>query len=265
MESSNIIKLISEFLVQSPLNNINQMRIEKIYETPLVGIAAADDLLFDQVKNDHVIGSHHMSPKQWLHEANSVISYFLPFSLQIRRANREAGLPAVEWLYGRKEGEICNEAIRQFIVEQIVKSNAKAVAPVLDSRLEIIDITSNWSERHVAFIAGLGTFGLSKSLITNKGCAGRFGSIITSLNLEPTPRKYQDIYEYCTMCGLCISRCPAHAISKAGKDNKICDQYIQEVVDPIYFPPYSGCGKCETKLPCENANPTIKKRHSNAL
>ena len=40
------------------------------------------------------------------------------------------------------------------------------------------DYASNWSERHVAYVCGLGTFGC-QGLITSKGLAGRFGSIIT--------------------------------------------------------------------------------------
>ena len=74
---------------------------------------------------------------------------------------------------------------------------------------------SNWSERHVAYVCGLGTFGLSKGLITERGMAGRFGSIVTDAELAPTPRKYSDPFEYCTKCGACQFRCPAKAIDKS--------------------------------------------------
>lgn len=80
--------------------------------------------------------------------------------------------------------------------------------------------TSNWSERHVAFVCGLGTFGLSKGLITEKGIAGRLGSLIVSEKFAPRTREYTDIYEYCTRCGACIRRCPAGAISlENGKEH----------------------------------------------
>jgi len=32
---------------------------------------------------------------------------------------------------------------------------------------------SNWSERHIAYVAGLGTFSLADSFITEKGAANR--------------------------------------------------------------------------------------------
>lgn len=51
-----------------------------------------------------------------------------------------------------------------------------------------VSYTSNWSERHVAFVCGLGTFGLSKGLITEKGIAGRLGSLIVSEKFEPRKR-----------------------------------------------------------------------------
>jgi epoxyqueuosine reductase len=40
---------------------------------------------------------------------------------------------------------------------------------------------SSWSERHAAYAAGLGTFGLCDGLITARGKAVRFGSIISKL------------------------------------------------------------------------------------
>ena len=58
-------------------------------------------------------------------------------------------------------------------------------------------MTSNWSERHVAFGAELGTFGLHKGLISEKGCAGRYGSVANTYPLTPTLRKYSHPYEYC--------------------------------------------------------------------
>lgn len=39
-------------------------------------------------------------------------------------------------------------------------------------------------------VCGLGIFGLSKGLITSKGIAGRFGSIVTELQIIPNEREY---------------------------------------------------------------------------
>lgn len=49
--------------------------------------------------------------------------------------------------------------------------------------------SSSWSERHVAYAAGLGNFGLNGCLITSLGTSVRFASLVTSLPLEVTVEK----------------------------------------------------------------------------
>lgn len=254
MELSKMTRLISQFIKDSDFNKVPEIGINKIYDQPLIAVASANDKLFAQLKNPDIIDKNHKNPTEWLKDAESVISYFLPFSAEIRKANKGAGLPAVEWLYGRIEGEECNKKLREFIVEEIFKRGGKAVAPALSLDFKVEHNKSNWSERHIAFIAGLGTFGLSKSLITEKGCAGRYGSIITNIELQTTIRQYEGLYDYCIMCGACISRCPVKAIHEEGKDDTVCQQFIDEEIYAKYAPRY-GCGKCQTALPCEDANP----------
>ena len=114
---------------------------------------------------------------------------------------------------------------------------------------------SNWSERHAAYVCGLGTFGLSKGLITNKGMAGRFVSVLISEELPADPRPYQGIYDNCIRCGACVRRCPVDAISlEKGKDHVLCGAWLDKMGE-IHAPRY-GCGLCQTKVPCESRNPS---------
>ncbi len=124
----------------------------------------------------------------------------------------------------------------------------------MNDRFAVVERKSNWSERHVAYIAGLGTFGHGRSLITPKGCAGRFGSIITTLKLEPTVRRYELFSTYCESCLSCIDRCASGAIRPEGKDIPVCSDY-QDSIKPK-FAPRHGCGKCQTALPCEDRMPS---------
>ena len=206
MEFPEIVQMITKYLAETHFNRVAELGIKRIFDDPLVGVAAADNPLFFKLKEPEVIGERHLMPAEWFPEAKTVISYFLPFSVEIRRANYRPGLPAREWVYGRIEGEECNNALRRHVVEEINRAGGKALAPVLDPRFSVVEKRSNWSERHVAFIAGLGTFGLNKSLITKKGCAGRYGSMVTSLLLKPTYRPYEKVYQYCSMYGECIDR-----------------------------------------------------------
>jgi epoxyqueuosine reductase len=236
--------------ISTPLTSSARMQI---WDLPLVGVASATDTLWERFKQPDIIGPHHMSPNDWLPGAKSVILYFLPYTKRIREANRIQGTTATEWLYGRWEGEIFNQALRRFIVELVEKAGHRALAPLLDERFAVVDLRSNWSERHAAFVAGLGTFSLSRSLITSLGSAGRCGSVIVDFHLEPTQREYTEIDEYCSHCGACAKRCPPQAIDKTGKDNKTCMVYIGKEKE-IYTPRY-GCAKCQTGVPCEDKIP----------
>jgi epoxyqueuosine reductase len=253
MRLEEIEQVMATFLRESPLNTVEELDKMKIFDTPLVGVASAEDPLFVRLKEPNVVGSFHLSPSEWLVGSKTVISYFLPFSITVRKANQLVGLPATEWLYARIEGEMFNTALRSFLIDFFIKAGYQAMSPALDSRFAIINRKSNWSERHVAFIAGLGTFSLNCSLITKCGSAGRIGSVIVNADLEPTERYYETIDENCIKCGACIRRCPPRAIHENGKEHTPCSNYLDQIL--ARFRPRYGCGKCQTAVPCEDRIP----------
>lgn len=228
-----------------------------MFTEPLVGFAAADDSLFASLQNNEVVGPFHLSPREWLPEAQSVISVFFPFSREVIESNYMNAAPSPIWLQVRREGQKFINDYSEHIIFKLNQLGALCTVPGLDKRYRF-DIketfTSNWSERHVAYICGLGTFSLCKGLITPKGMAGRFCSVITNVYFKPDKRGYKGIYEYCKRCGSCARRCPANAISlENGKSNKICSEYM-DITRGDLCPPYA-CGKCQTKVPCESKTP----------
>lgn len=255
MQLQEIKEKVDEFVLNSPQNIVYELESLRIWDQPLMGVASAADVLWERLKKPDAVGPLHFLPQEWLTGAKSVISYFLPFTQRVRQSNWSENLPSTEWLYGRYEGEIFNNALRSFIVDLVEESGGQAIAPALDKGFAVVNRRSNWSERHVAFIAGLGTFSLSRSMITSLGSAGRFGSVIVDVELEPTQRLYHEIDEYCIKCGVCINRCPPRAISKNGKDNDVCSCYVDEM-RTRYSPRY-GCGKCQTAVPCQDRNPKL--------
>jgi epoxyqueuosine reductase QueG len=246
---------LDNFVLNSPENFVADLGMMAIYDQPLLAVASAEDELWDKLKEPDVVGPQHLSPAEWLPGARSLLSCFLPFTERIRSANRSEGWPATEWLYGRYEGGFFNDTARSFMVKMVQQAGGHALNPALDERFAVVERRSNWSERHVAFIAGLGTFSLNRSLITELGSAGRFASVVTDLALEPTQRLYTETDEYCTKCGSCIRRCPPLAIDKNGKDNAICSVYVKET--KARFAPRYGCGKCQTGVPCEAQKPRL--------
>lgn len=236
------------------------------YDAPLLGCAAADDPLFARFRSDPVIlGDVFRLPEEWLPGAKSVLSFFLPYTAEIRESNRDnLCVPSDEWLHARIEGQaflmkICNQ-----LAGWLREAGYQAVIPAShpDFRIDRDPgrmacgepvYASSWSERHVAYAAGLGTFGLSKHIITEKGVCGRFGSVITDAPLAPTPRPYSDPYEYCTFCGACIARCPVHAITKEGKNVLVCASFLDDT--KVAHAPRYGCGKCQIAVPCSAGIP----------
>jgi epoxyqueuosine reductase QueG len=273
MEKRDFEKILGDFVDVSAENRVAKevaLRPElagmRIFDEPLFGYAAADDPLFGELKKPGIIGDHLMLPGEWLPGANTVISVFLPFTARVKEANRrDMDWPADEWLHARIEGQQFQNKICAYMKSELEAGGFSCAVPMIDPRFsaknpQVQDksnpafFTSNWSERHAAYIAALGTFGLSKGLITQKGIAGRLISFITSASFEPTKRPYSRIDEYCTRCGACIRNCPAGAISlEKGKEHPPCSAFLDRTTER-YAPRY-GCGKCQVKVPCESKRP----------
>ncbi len=242
-----------------------------IYESPLIGLGSAGDELFQDFKKPEIIGPWHMSPEEWLDGAKTVVSLFFPFSEGVRAPHRKScGDIPFEWLYARIEGQALLDDIMAKAAKALSAHGVKAVVPAADSRFKTIQggkggiqgyaeinensFGSTWSERHAAYVCGLGSFGLSKGIITKKGMAGRFASIIIDLELEADVRPYSGVYDYCTKCGACVRRCPVNAISlEKGKDHTVCGPWVDKSRQS-YAPRY-GCGLCQTRVPCEAGIP----------
>ena len=253
MQLNTISATLADFIQTSPLNRVRDLADLQVFDSPLIGVASAGDELFPQLRQPSIIIETYLLPTDWLPTAKSIISYFLPFTAQVRVSNRQQGLPSTEWLYGRIEGQAFVVAVGNLLVDLLHQGGYEAVFPTIDPRFKIVNRRSNWSERHTAFIAGLGTISLNRSLITKVGAAGRLGSVITDLELPPTERYYHEFDENCSHCNVCIKRCPAGAINADGKDHAICDAFLETTRQQ--FAPRYGCGKCQTAVPCEQGIP----------
>lgn len=267
--NADFSKLCLTLFEQTEGNTVNIPDIGEIviYDEPIIGFASADDELFSVFKQKGVIGANFMRPSEWLPEARSVVSLFLPFSEVVRSSNKaDKTDPSREWLYARIEGQEFIGRYMASVKAYLEENGIAACVPSMDERFGVkIEVTarglipdfhadSKWSERHAAYACGLGTFGLSRGLITEKGMAGRFASIIVAAEFEPTARKYTGIDDYCIKCGACIRKCPANAISlKHGKNNIKCNRQV-EAMKKKYSPRY-GCGKCQVGVPCEFRSP----------
>jgi epoxyqueuosine reductase len=265
---------IRRFVQESPENRFPNSDVP-YFEDPLVGFASAGDPLFGEYKG--VIGDFHLLPEQLLERAATVVVWVLPVARPTRESNRkETDFPSREWAMTRFHGEKFNGSLRRHMVAWLEEKGNRAVAPQLSEKwMELPDspvgIASAWSERHAAYAAGLGTFSLTDALITPKGIAHRLGTVVTDLRLEPSPRPYPERRHNCLRfrdgtCGLCVSRCPVGALTwDGGHDKYRCRDYVYgtapQALAEKFGTPATGCGLCQTKVPCEGGIPAGSRKN----
>jgi epoxyqueuosine reductase QueG len=276
-----IAAVIRDFIEKSPENTLQNPADDRAFASPLVGFASGDDPIFEAYK-DHV-GLFHWTPLEIFSQSFpglnvtagelTVISWVLPQTKDTKADNRkESFYPAERWARARIFGEEVNEKLRKLVVAALAEKGFEAVAPQLASQWERTKsdrfvYASTWSERHAAYAAGLGTFGLCDGLITPLGKAMRVGSVVARISISPTARPYSDHHEYCLfftqgICGQCIPRCPVGALSEAGHDKLKCRAHVRPTSEDYVkanfgFDGY-GCGLCQTGVPCESKIPTKK-------
>lgn len=276
---------IKEYVRTSPASRLPFIDDFVMWDEPLVKFADGDDPIFTEYKS--IIAPTHLTPRETLVETCnksqqhiparlSVISWILPAVEETRKSNRtETRVPSRLWSHTRWYGEKFNDQLRAYLVELLTGMGYLAVAPTLQPWLKIYTCEkgpySNWSERHVAYAAGHGTFGLSGGLITERGVAHRCGSVVTSLVLPASRRTAKSPYSNCLFyqgvkCEACINRCPAGAITENGHDKNKCERYLRDIgysakgLRDGYDNDKTvvGCGLCQTKVPCEFQKPAKK-------
>jgi epoxyqueuosine reductase QueG len=227
---------------------------------PLVAFAAAADPLFAELKN--VVVDSHALPKDLLPDGQTVISFFLPFPKSIAASNIKRDLSSPEWAVTYIETNELINRLAEHMQVYLEKFGEKAVAvPATHNWIED-KLVSNWSHRHVAYVAGLGKFGLNNMLITAKGCSGRLGSLVTTAMIEPDSRPQQEacLYKFDGTCKQCVRRCVNDALSANGFDRFRCYAKLLENVEEHKNLGYADvCGKCLAATPCTHTNPVVHK------
>ncbi|MFA5323265.1 MAG: hypothetical protein WC373_11385 [Smithella sp.] len=283
-----IERAIQGFVRLSPANRLDRFNDEPIFEKPLVGFADGDDPLFKEYKK--VVHENHFLPREILElhlgekpespmpdlQNVSVISFIFPINRKTLKSNAmEKEGPSLRWNHTRWKGQECINELSKHLMSSLESKGYCAVAPELSPFYQIIALpdgfASNWSQRHAAYAAGLGTFSLNDGFITSKGLAMRCGSVVTNLKLRSSVRLYTNYLENCLFyttgeCGKCIRRCPGGAISEHGHDKLKCFETVFEkqkswfegAHGPGFIGNYAGCGLCQTGVPCAKRIPVKK-------
>jgi epoxyqueuosine reductase len=295
---------IHEFLnmrfAESELNRLPEAHGgDRIFDAPVMGVSGGDDPIFDKYKT--VVAPEHLTPvEMW--SANGfeadpasgaglrVLSVLFPYVDKIRQESRDAQkMPAEIYSVGRNFANPFMKAVISETVERFKTEGYGAVGGMYNKAFRVIIKTdpprrySVWSERHMAFAAGLGTFSLHEGFISAVGCNIRIASVLTDAPLAITPRTSDDPYGNCLYyadgsCLECVARCPADALGKEGHHKEKCRAYVQTVQkvmskrmgsilkptirrlpdgDKTAYP--TGCAFCQFGVPCMDKNPVAEK------
>lgn len=275
-----------EQAIQETYNSLERNRFSTLgrpdhvmWDAPFFGVSKGEDPLYDFLK-DH-IGSFHWSPLEAFRlkypgESDRtklrVVSICFPQTIESKTTqSKETVCPSREWIVTRGEWEPLIREFSEKIIASLTQMGIRAASIELLPGLMVhkegpLGLASTWSHRHAAYISGLGTFGLSDGLITEKGKAVRFTTLIVEANLPVQERPYDNHHEWCAYfrdgsCGVCMTRCPIQAISEQGHDKNACAEY-EDVFASRYWPEdivrgdyILGCGLCQAAVPCQDKKP----------
>jgi len=249
----------------------------RYFDEPSVNFASADDPLFEEFKE--VIGPWHRTPREAYEAAfgagswrgGTVVSWVMPWSKGLRDSNRGCTKrPSPEWtLAYNLNSKAIQKKARAALLEKLAGLGHRGVAPADADWFSMVDTpagkSSTWSERHVGYVAGLGTFGLSDAFISEHGTAVVLNSVVTDAVLAPDQRVAEHHQANCLFyaagkCGACIKRCPADAITGDGHDKHLCARYAYgpeslRLAAELGVQGPAGCALCQVGVPCEFKNP----------
>jgi epoxyqueuosine reductase len=284
---------IRTLVVGSPLNRLEDYAGQPIFSDVLVGVADGDDPVFAAF--GHLVSARHLMPRDVLGRCAPratgsgvvrVVAWAMPYAPEVRRSNCGSEWPSELYSLARNNGGALSRAVHAALVSELSAAGWATAAPCLAEGYDVFRcsehaFSSTWSERHVAFAAGLGRFGLNGGLITAAGMHVRLGSVVTTLPLDVTSGDRGDYRAPClrtggSSCDKCVARCPRAAISTAGLDKVRCHAMRREVRErflddyrarlrllpsPLVKhgtrePGYGiGCALCQCGVPCEAVSP----------
>jgi epoxyqueuosine reductase QueG len=251
---NKIIETIKTVTIDYGKNN----NLDTLWKEPIIEIISASN---DKLKTlKEAVSIEHFMANDILPDAKSIISFFVPFQENIIKSNIKGTMASREWVIAYIK---TNDLIKKIndTVETLMSRNGYKTGKIpATHNFDINKLISNWSHRHIAYIAGIGTFGINNMLITKNGCCGRFGSIIINYEFEKY-KQLGEIKEKCLnkingSCGICQKKCIVDAYENNTYDRHKCYKQCLKNVEYHKEIGYADiCGKCLVGLPCSTKEP----------
>lgn len=249
-------KWLADFVATYP-KKYNEIAI---WREPIMACAPADERF---LRLKEITVSDHALPTDLLHDAKTVVVWFIPFKHHIQMDNTEGKYPSLSWGRAYLSTNSMIDRIGCAMKEFIEKKGGQAALTPATHNFDKKRMVSLWSHKHLGYLVGLGRYGTHCQLITPEGCSGRLGSLVTNLEMGDHPLVTAE--ELCLIkagkkCGKCIKSCPVHALSEQGMDRSICYARLREnyhlLMEPDGLPETTSvCAKCQVGMPCSAGSP----------
>lgn len=257
----NYKKRLEEELAEEMTTYIKEKGLSDVIGLPLLGYAFADDQRFMDAF-DAGLTKH---PKTIYRPGTTVIVSFLPFIPEYVQENflesNNNQSVSKAWTFAYKRSIIVSAHINTFILDFLDGMGREASLSTIHTDWNRDTHRPEWSHKIAAHIAGMGEFGPNGCIRTEYGPWGRFSSILTEVQLEPTGKDLKNeeqreerneiVEDYMAFSLFrnpamvpqrVINACPCGAISKDGINQERCQEYCDERNDIIPEP--DSCGKC---------------------
>lgn len=248
-----MIKKLEQIIENIVDEQVAALNRPDLFRKPIVSYSSADDSRYIDLKR--LIGAWHAHPTELLPNAKSVISYFIPFTKEVIEQPKR--VPYGSWLWSEAYQETnrhfnnVNKAISGYLIDEGYSTKMIPSTHNYDPK----DLKCFWSHRSAAVIAGLGSFGINRLVITEKGSGGRFCSVITSATLTTNkqPVDTRCLYIKKGVCGLCLKTCPVQALAPNAINKFACQDRLNEheaiIKASTNLQNADTCGKCISVCP----------------
>ncbi|KAB3531396.1 epoxyqueuosine reductase [Alkaliphilus serpentinus] len=235
------------------------------WKEPLITYAWSEDPIFLELKK--IVDPQHQLPKDFMDNPKTVIAYFIPFDEVVVKSNVGGRFSSELWGISYIETNQLIRDLNEFINKELKMLGYNSSIIPATHNFDEEKLVSHWSHRHVGYIAGLGTFGVNRMLITSKGCCGRIGSIVTDLEIPPTIRGEGEncLYKANGSCLTCVKSCVMDALSPDSFNRFKCYEMCLENADNLKDIGLADvCGKCVVNQPCSTKIPTQRNFSDNS-
>lgn len=218
----NLAEIINGIVGSSAATDDNR----HFFRAPLTAFARADDPLFAEIPRQ--VGSHHLMPNDILAGVKTVVSFFIPFSGDLIKGNKNDGPVSRDWGFSYLAANALIGRISESLIERLTEMGYQSAAVPATHTFDTVTLKAGWSHRSAAYVAGLGRFGLNRMLIGPAGGAGRYGTVFTKAEIKANPRPSDDLCLYYKngKCRACVRACPVEALTEKGFDRHKCYEQL---------------------------------------